>query len=384
MLPAKHRILTVCLASVLGAAGLLMSLRLWPSSSDGPSTAGASEAHRSLIPFHIPVIPIPLERWAAIRNSIYEFPSAIKYSAGLAHVLRLGRSVWPHQIVPTNNGPSLDALTIDTKAQQLFGHPLLSKTRHGVRFRPPSPPIGQRTFADESHSFQLLAVLAETGVRRDHPITLLDQKLTVQSIVEDAIATYCGTLREPEWLMVALVAYLPPQRTWRNRHGTVFGFDDIAKQLMARDPSRASCGGTHALYSLIVLLRSQASHRILSSECANAVEAYVKRSVASITASQRADGSWDAEWYMSGEVGRKVAIDDVGRLTITGHLAECLVMLPPGLRPPIMTYFRSAAYLWRRIDDVGMRPALVLCPWSHAVRALDFLRVRAAEEVRLP
>src|SRR5262249_33366061 len=103
--------------------------------------------------------------------------------------------------------------------------------------------------------------------------------------------------QELEWTAVAFGLYLPPAMAWTNRFGQTTDFDALARELMGRPLARASCAGTHTLYALAMLFRSDALVPVLSPNVRADLRELLTRVAAEVASGQREDGSFDPHWH---------------------------------------------------------------------------------------
>jgi hypothetical protein len=327
-----------------------------------------------------------------------------KRKAGFAEVLHALRVFEPAAVPPAADLPSLQELRsvlFDHNASREWygGHVSLIKTRYGLRYALDSDFVT----ASQAHVGQCVALLAELGVPPDHPLRTPAGEAPVSELLADTTANFLPAA-ELEWTAAALGAYLPPQRSWKNRFGQEFSFDQLARWLLAQPFERATCGGTHALYSLAVLWRIDAQVPILSDEVRGLVERFLGRMSASVAAAQQGDGSikrlWhldviNQQWYreLLQEVGpegvrsespdrlraiqagwRDVFEGKGGDVAMTGHHLEWLVLLPPARQPPPDFFRRAGEFLAQELEratDQTLRDNF--CPYSHAARMVRLL-----------
>jgi hypothetical protein len=164
--------------------------------------------------------------------------------------------------------------------------------------------------------------------------------------------------------------YLPPRRSWQNKFGQLFDFDALAAHLL-QGPlgSGSSCGGTHTLYALALLLQADKKHAVLSREKRRAVENYIGEAARRLSGSQSPDGSWNGAWAGSPDVA-PVYRTQFDEILITGHQLDWMALVPAGLRVPRdqlaqAVRFVMATTLHADAREVAANP----CPYVHGVRA---------------
>lgn len=275
----------------------------------------------------------------------------------------------------------LRALTDDAFAREVFGAPLLHETRWGARYRPKGETPDAYTNANANHVDQTLASLIELGVPLTAPLALAHRRMTIQDVLRDAISNFSLEEPECEWTSVALALALPPTRTWSNRFGERFSFDTLATHLATRDFRQLSCGGTHVLYAMLVLDRVHAERPVLGAAAARGLRARIDGMLARIRASQRPDGSWDHRWFADRDTLRdskalRAPADLVGRIVMTGHIGECLLLLPEPRQLPHEIMRRAGAWLWKHLPAQVRLQSLAknFCPLTHAAVVVGALR----------
>jgi hypothetical protein len=280
------------------------------------------------------------------------------------------------------------------------GHLNLLKTRYGLKYASDR----SRMEASQAHTDQCVALLAELGVAPDHRLRTPAGEAPVSALLDESIANFLPS-GELEWTAAALGAYLPPRRGWKNRFGQEFSFDQLARWLLAQPFEQATCGGTHALYSLAFLSRIDARVPIFSDDVRRLVGPFLDRMAAAVAAAQQGDGSvkqlWHVDvvaqpWYrdLLREIGpegnrsedpdrlraiqagwRDLFEGKQGDVHITGHHMEWLLLLPPARQPPAEFFRRGGEFLIQELErakDEAFSGA-GYCPFSHAARMARLL-----------
>jgi hypothetical protein len=264
----------------------------------------------------------------------------------------------------------LSLLTDSALLEERLRRPVLVQTRQGVAYLP-------RSESGESHRDQVLAAMAQRNVSLDWPILAGSRRYAVQDLLNDSTANFHLQQMELPWTAIAYAHYLPPERSWTNKFGVRFSFDDLAARLMGDSLADASCGGLHQLFSLTEILKSQRRSSILTDHLADRVDEYLKRCIAAVITTQGSDGAWQPRWV--NEIYRAeaplVANDEDSprsKLLVTGHMLEWLRALPVAMQPPDDIMQRAAHYLLLeldRIDDEAVREQF--CPVIHSILALQ-------------
>jgi hypothetical protein len=219
---------------------------------------------------------------------------------------------------------------------------------------------------------QVLASLGELGLPLSQPIVSGQSKGSLRQVLEDSVANFYLKQRELAWTTLAYSLYLPPQKSWTNRFGETFTFDDLASAMMDVRLDEQSCAGTHSLYSLTILARVDRQSPVLSDTVRVRLGNRLERAVAAAVHAQDADGSWHPGWNRDllpeGVPRFWSPVDDArNRLIATGHLAEWFLYLPAELAPPDRVLIRAAGWIRTKLlaataDDVEQS----FCPYTHA------------------
>jgi hypothetical protein len=273
----------------------------------------------------------------------------------------------------------LESVTSIPVGTRVFDGILFSQTRYGVRFFGPQDDGYGKVIsrARESHRDQCLASFAELGFPLSAPLHCENGDFRLIDALKDSVATFQIDQRELEWTAAAYALYLPPLQKWHNAQGQEFSFDDIVSEIISRGFQKASCGGTHRLFSLILIARVDEQIPILSENCRLRLRTILKECVAMAIESQDSDGSWPLLWHPNltcRDYGEWTQSEDGVRLLITGHLTECLCFAPSTIRVPEQTLTRAVHWLvgalqTATVDQIHNN----ICPYTHALCAVRSL-----------
>lgn len=232
----------------------------------------------------------------------------------------------------------------------------------------------------EAHHGQLLKILAEAGVPISSPVTTASGRVgTVQELLQDTTLRF-SLDRENEFMATALALWLPPTNHWNDEHGTSHTFDELLRKLITRRQGEGSCGGCHIPYAVVVLLRVDQEHHILSAESRTHACEWLSELTRLLTRTRRDVGGWDGSWagVVNGkDVGVYGGNEVLARITITGHHLEWIALAPPELRPSddiVADAVVALVYDLDQLPDWGRQSFKVLLPCSHAARALCLLK----------
>ena len=346
---------------------------------------------------------IAIDRQQALRvRPLYDDPGVIS-DENLALVLKKTRPTLPrNQLKPNHVEHALRTWGIDAEFRDdrvlsgremldfLVNHgqylkswsgdtdPLLLPQKSGVAVR-----WGHEPGASVHHD-HLLASLSEAGVRRDQPVFAPDGRARVfDDVLQQAILDFRLDEKEVEWSAMAFMLWLPPQtKSWRTGTGRRIDFDAIARRLMRGDARYGTCGGTHRVYSLMLLYRIDKESEILSAATRRAVRRHLLRMRDRIVESQFPDGHWASNWS-AGRVSRERPIQEPEYKSViaTGHHLEWLAIAPPEFHPDREVVRKAARWL---VANVRSKKEHEILAWytfySHVGSALAAWRqTRPAE-----
>ena len=247
---------------------------------------------------------------------------------------------------------------------------LLRKTQYGLEIHladGPGAPGG------EAHVDQLLQVAAEIGLTLDSPIRSPQGPCTIRDVIVHSMMHF-SIHQELEFSATAYSRFLPPFRTWTNRFGQTFDFDQLVAALASRDRGTGCCYGAHVPYALINIVRADQVQPILGEQSRLALKRYFVDVSNRLEEMQSSEGWWDEDW------GDAPPPDDRDsplqrRLRTTGHQLEWMALAPAGLRPSDAALSRAANYLAGQLAEMPLSHSQVFYPpLTHSVRSLLLLK----------
>ena len=208
---------------------------------------------------------------------------------------------------------------------------------------------GRDTGASVHHD-HTLACLTEAGVPLDNPVQAPGrQNATLKNMVEQALYDFRLDERETEWSAMAFGLWLPPVTTWTNGEGRELNFDLIAKRQLRGHRQFGVCGGTHRVYSLMMLLRINEKFPILTEPVRAEVYAHLEGVRDTLKVTQFPDGHWPYNWPDGADAVEHPGDHESYRDVIaTGHHLEWLAIAPEDLHPPREMIRKAARWI---IDD---------------------------------
>ena len=229
-------------------------------------------------------------------------------------------------------------------------------------------------------------MLAGIGIPLNHPIRMEGgREATLRAVLDDTTANF--TLRgQIYWKVVALALYLPPQKSWKNRFGERFTFDDAARELLAASRfALALFGNPDGPITLTVLLRADEQQPVLSESVREQVREYLGRIAKTLVEIQSPEGWFPADWacVLDGGVGTCAAAlfhPRAGSDTTRTWLGRRCRMR----RRSREVFQRAAVWSLETLAGKTADPQWVdewYCPASHTARSVIRLSRRQEGEV---
>ena len=251
-------------------------------------------------------------------------------------------------------------------AKKYLGDASFTPTRYGLRFPTKEGAVGHA--ADESHRDQCLAMLAQLGTELSQPLVLDGKTYSLRDVLRDSLANFHLDQQELAWTTVAYTSYLPPRTRWKNRYGMEFSFDDLATAMMDRPLDQLSCGGTHVYYALTLLLRADRMTPVLTEETRQRLNAYIQNAVNVACRNQKADGTWELDWWRDRPTQDSHLTPVSHRVLITGHMAEWLMYLPEDALPSDYEIRRAGTWLSAHLANATEQNFWEeVCPYTHMI-----------------
>ena len=225
----------------------------------------------------------------------------------------------------------------------------------------------------QGHSAQYLAILAQSRVAMNSPITIQSKKFTVADLVEEEKLS-CRSGTELTFALIALAHYLPTDSQWTARDGKIWSLEKLASEEIEQPIRGAPCGGTHRLFGLAY----GCQRRLRATGQLDGVYLRADKFVRdyqqfTLTKLQNRDGSFSTEWfkYLADRD------DDIDRkIQTTGHILEWLVasldqeaLFQPRVTAAVEFLSTALAREPSREWKIG--------PLGHALHALTIYQERA-------
>ncbi|MHC4876588.1 MAG: hypothetical protein ACYTGL_08820 [Planctomycetota bacterium] len=373
-------------------------------------TPDQSEQLREVVTGKTQFQPVSIERTQAlVVTSLYDDPEVVS-DEDLAAVLKQVQPRFSESnLKPNHVEHALRTWHVDAEFQDpavMSGADmrdfLLDHGRFMLSWNPETPPLLQdrdtgvyirwgKEAGGSVHHDHTLACLTEAGVPLDFPVRSPGRKdRTFKDVLEQAIYDFDLDERETEWSAMAFGLWLAPTREWENSHRRKLNFDLIAKRQLRGHKQYGVCGGTHRLYSLMLLVRiddmtrtQQGSDQgILSDEVRTAVIDHLTTVRDILEVTQFKDGHWPYNWP-DGADAVENPDDHPGYRDViaTGHHLEWLAIAPESLHPPREMIRKAADWI---IEDTVSKTQEELLDnytfYSHVGNALSLWRnTRAAK-----
>lgn len=216
----------------------------------------------------------------------------------------------------------------------------------------------------QGHYGQFLAILAQSRVPADYPLTVDGQTFTVADLIESE-KLGCRSGMELTFKLISLAYYLPSDATWKNASGDDWSIARLTREEIAAPIHTAACGGTHRLMGLSYAVHHRRKQGLpIDGEFARA-DKYTRDYQDWAFKLQNADGSFSTAWLKSRE-DRK----DLGRkLQTSGHILEWLAFSLPAERLQSPETYDAVAFLAAMLADHPTRQ-WEIGPLGHGLHAL--------------
>ena len=394
----RRTLLSVAVLAAAGASGIVVKTvgsRKHRGDASQPEAKVALAIRR--LPVAIPphgeladVVPIEMTR-DLLLTLLPCWAQAVKVD-NLLHAFRLwgGQADFPEEVFvrpfedrDVFSGQAMERIFMDSRRfQAVFPEapPLLLSFADGALTRIGYSAVSGGNSGALIHRDNLLRAFAELGYTSDTPllttrgdVKAVDGKVsyaefarvTIRDLVWGSVA-YFDPLQETDWTVEALARYLAPQRTWTNRFGQTFSFDDVARRLLSRPIGHGSCQGLHGLYALICLWRIDQEHNVLSDSVRDKIEGHLQQR------SRRLEQNSVALLLRQTNPRRSVVDQDpyyedrrkwidTKQLVFIAHHLEWIALAPKSLRPKRDTVRRAVDALLRGLE-----------PWSMYARSGDY------------
>lgn len=277
------------------------------------------------------------------------------------------------------------------------------RTGQGLRFVTGAGGIAHG-LVGQPHIDQIAALFGELRLPASTLISVTDGAATIDDVLRESSSNF-RLAGEFEWSVLVRARYFPSCRTWTNRFGESYDFDDVCRALIAKPLDRGSCGGTHALYALAAVAQICADAGSLSPAVAKFAGDYLRATGKFLVDHQLPNGSFEPHWYceivrqpwhrrMVADAvkqldavawlpsasrdacsGSTLGLGEAQHVLVTGHHLEWMMLLPVDAQPPPIHIRRAAGLLKNALAGASeLEIKRNYCPYSHALAVLLALR----------
>lgn len=246
--------------------------------------------------------------------------------------------------------------------------------------------------ATASHVDHTLAGLAEVGTPLDFPVITPAGEFPLDAAFRQCRDSFSLNQVEYEWSTLVFLHYLPHVKSWYTSEGQEITWDRLADRLMRQQLAQGVCFGNHRMHALVMLLRADEDHDMLSPEGREKIREHLRDASRRLVETQHADGYWDAGWPgVEAEGPQPAGVRSplgplADRILATGHALEWLAFAPEDCQPPRDCVVKAGQWLVQAIDDLSPTQVTRFYTFlSHAGRSLALWRGRfPAEFLPLP
>jgi hypothetical protein len=209
-------------------------------------------------------------------------------------------------------GPSGD--TVNAVGWMCFNHPCAGEQ---ILFLNRGKVDARRGVGVQGHAGQFLAILAQSHVKADYPLSVGGKSFTLADLIEHEKET-CVAGEELTFKLISLMHYLDSDETWTTRDGQEWSIQRLVREELKQPIRGAACGGTHRLmgFSYAVNKRIQRGKPIVGQF--QRAQTFVQDYHRYTFGLQNADGSFSTEWFTR----RGDSPDIDRRLKTSGHILE--------------------------------------------------------------
>ncbi len=244
------------------------------------------------------------------------------------------------------------------KTQTIFNH----------RMNAISPNVGGGV---QGHDGQFLAILAQSGVSSQYPITVNQKRYTVADLVQFEMA-HCKPKTELTFRLIGLGYYLGTKQSWRSRDRQVWNVERLLAEELAQPINGAACGGTHRLMGIYRALEQRKEENMPLTGKFAVAEKYIADYKEYAWTLQNPDGSFSTNWFES----RAYENDDERKVQTTGHILEWLVYSSTAAELKNHRTEAAIDFLMSKIYD-KKDYKWPIGPRGHALRAIALYREKA-------
>jgi len=222
----------------------------------------------------------------------------------------------------------------------------------------------------QGHYGQFLAILAQSHVKIDYPMTVGGRDFTIRDLVEHEKQD-CQAGEELTFKLIALMHYLDSDETWLSRDGHEWSIQKLIQEELKQPIRGAACGGTHRLMGFSYAVNKRIKRGQSVTGQFKRAQIFVQDYHRYTMSLQNSDGSFSTEWFT-----RRGARPDIDRrLKTTGHILEWLSfsLSDQELRDPRI--IKAVDYVSGILIE-NPRHAWEIGPLGHGLHALSVYESR--------
>ena len=216
----------------------------------------------------------------------------------------------------------------------------------------------------QGHEGQLLAMLAQSYVAIDYPISIDRVRYSVKDLVRYEMQNV-NAGSELTFQLIGLSHYLPSDATWVAADRQRWSISKLLNEEMKQPIIGSACGGTHRLMGLTyAILRRQQQQLPIDGEFRRAAM-FIDDFLGYAWTMQNVDGSFSTDWF----AGRADKPDRERKVQTTGHILEWIIYTLPSDRVEDPRITRAIDFLIQNLLN-ERRHNWPIGPRGHALRAL--------------
>jgi hypothetical protein len=222
----------------------------------------------------------------------------------------------------------------------------------------------------QGHEGQFLAMLAQSQVSAEYPMSVGQNRYTLADLVRYEMAT-CRERSELTFKLIGLSYYLDTSQVWTTDRRSRWNIEKLVQEELAQPINGAACGGVHRLMGLTFAVRQrQAEGRPIDGQFARA-DKFIKDFVKYAWQFQNPDGSFSTNWFESRGDDPKME----RKIQTTGHILEWLAFTLPEEELHTPRFLKSLDFILSKIWD-EREHKWPIGPRGHATRAVALFQQR--------
>ncbi len=231
-------------------------------------------------------------------------------------------------------------------------------------------PLGNKGYGVQGHHGQLLAILAQSRLRKDYPLRVGSRQFTVADLIENEKRT-CRSGMELTFKLIGLSYYISTTETWRAEDGQQWSISKLLREEIAAPIHGVTCGGTHRLMGYAYAVWKRRKEGLPLDGQFYRAEKYLADYHRWAFKLQNPDGSFSSQWLRY----RAHSADPQRRLRTTGHILEWLAFSLPQEELARVEMVRAVEHIVELLERNPEYP-WAIGPLGHALHGLAIYRQR--------